>query len=78
MKILPNMPLDGRARYPWSEWFDGQVREATQGTDFTCTTRSFRQTVVIEARRRGFLCTTRVRGNVVVFQVTPKGNRKET
>lgn len=52
--IITEMPTQTRAgrtpKYPWGEWFDGQVRLLTQGEDFDCTTGSLRANAYKTAR----------------------------
>ena len=31
-----------RGSYPWAEWLDGQIRQLTQGEDFSCKVSSLR------------------------------------
>lgn len=55
-------------RYPWDEWFDGQVRKAQRGVDFQVTAANFRYTIKAAAKRRNLVVRTKVRGDDVTFQ----------
>lgn len=69
MRIIDSMPAGTgkRARYPWNEWFDGQVRQLENGVDFTCTPEGLRTTIHTAAKRMGFKVTTaNVEGDVYV------------
>jgi hypothetical protein len=57
-------------RYPWDQWFDGNIRKAVRGTDFEVEATSFRVTIRAAAKRHGYTVRTKVRGNSVTFQAT--------
>lgn len=57
-------------RYPWDQWFDGQVRKAVRGVDFEPSANSFRYTIRAAAARHGLNIRTKVRGDSVIFQAT--------
>lgn len=45
----------GRGRpalYPWDQWTDGRIYEATRGTDYTNTTKAFVSTLRAHASRK--------------------------
>lgn len=50
----------GNEKYPWDEWFDGNIWELTSPKDFDGTTASFRITLFNAAKRRGLKVRTRV------------------
>lgn len=55
-------------KYPWAEWFDGDVWELQQGRDFYCTPKSFRPLAHRTARDYGGRVRTKFRpDNVVVM-----------
>ena len=39
--IVDEVPKGKYTKYPWEEWFDGQIRKFTYGTDFFTSTKSF-------------------------------------
>lgn len=54
-KTVSNFPdLPPRTiKYPWHEWFDGQIWELAHGTDFKSTTANFRKLASDQAEKRG-------------------------
>lgn len=77
MKILTENVFESRTSYPWDEWMDGQVREATRGVDFTCTPAGFQAAVKNHARRHGKVVQTSRNGDKVTFRFSPRGEGGE-
>jgi len=79
-EVLDALPSRQNSRYPWTDWFDGQVWEITHGEDFFVSVHSMRCQVTSAAARRGYLIETRTysatktRPGRVVFQAT-RANR---
>lgn len=81
MRVLKNyvFPEDRKPRpttYPWAEWTDGQVREATEKRDFRVTISAFRSALHKHAKAKGYelKLATRKKTNgthAVVFQFLP-------
>ena len=67
MEIVDHHPDNGRGKYPWGTWLDGQTRRATRGTDFTVEPETFRQMVHARAKRRGLKAKVTVIGDEVTF-----------
>lgn len=58
---LTELPKTGRpAKYPWKEWFDGQVRRLRIGRDYEGDMKSFRSSAYSAAKRHGVEIVTRV------------------
>ena len=71
--VLDSFPEDGfhrgREKYPWDEWFDGQVWQLNRGIDFPSTPGEFRSQVYVAARRRDLMVRTAVLdGNILIIQ----------
>lgn len=59
-------------RYPWDQWFDGRIWRLTPD-DFAGTTPiKFRQAALSAASRRRLPVKTRIEGDTVVMQATPR------
>jgi hypothetical protein len=56
------------ARYPWDEWFDGQMWKLRRGEDFDVMPSAFRSAISMAASRRRVKVTTRIREDVVFLQ----------
>lgn len=55
-EIIEQWPTITRTRksiYPWSEWMDGNIRQATEGKDFTSSLKTFVQGLYAHAARHG-------------------------
>ena len=59
-------------KYPYDEWFDGQVRKLTRGTDFDVVPMNFVQCMLQAAYRRRVVLKIRRDGNIVIMQATGK------
>jgi hypothetical protein len=58
-----------RSTYPWDEWTDGSIYQATPGDDFTCKVESFRSTLSGVAAARSMKVRSRLLDDSsVVFQ----------
>jgi hypothetical protein len=60
--------------YPWDTWFDGQIWQLEQGTDFPGNTRSFMSNARNVARGRGLTLRMMREGETLTLQAT--GRRK--
>jgi hypothetical protein len=49
-QMTPNLR---NAKYPWHEWFDGQLRRLEYGTDYPVATPSFVRAMYAAAKTRG-------------------------
>lgn len=67
-KVIGRLAPHGRSKYPWDDWFDGQVWELTPGEDFTVTIESFRSTAIGKASSLGGILRTRVAGGKLQLQ----------
>jgi len=59
-RLLDSLPprLPHRSyRYPWDQWFDGQVWELVRGVDFKVLSKSFHSMAAHAAQRRHRLLT---------------------
>ena len=71
-KIVDEMPGRSRAsKFPWDEWFDGQVWLLVPGEDFESSVEGFRSSAHNAAKRMGFNLSTTVRDDCVYLQATP-------
>lgn len=55
-EVLTEWPTIVRTRtskFPWAEWTDGQIRQATKGTDFDSEPKTFVQGLYAHAKRHG-------------------------
>lgn len=59
-RVVDSMPTDSVAKYPWSEWLDGQVWELTAGEDFTVSPKDLRAMAYAKGQRLGLPVTTRL------------------
>ena len=57
-----------RVRYPWLDWFDGNMWELKQGEDFQVTPRAFVQQAHSAVRYHGMRIRTRTIGDTVWLQ----------
>lgn len=64
---------NGRGKYPWAEWTDGQTRELTKGIDFHTGTDSFRNAAYHYGKNNGFWVSVNVRGDRVYVRFTRRG-----
>jgi hypothetical protein len=73
-KTLDTFPdyQSSQAKYPWSDWTDGQVWQIVQGEDFTLSPKSMRMTIAARASTLGLRVRTTVQGNTVTFQFRAK------
>ena len=70
-KIVDEMPGRNRAsKFPWEEWFDGNVWMLEPGEDFTSSVEGFRSTAHNAAKNMGYVITTRVKDEVVYLQAS--------
>ena len=71
-EILENydFPVWGpqECRYPYDEWFDGQIWKITKGIDFNCTIESMRVSLWTTAKKRGMKIRTSKKGDALIFQ----------
>ena len=71
-EILENydFPVWGpqECRYPYDEWFDGQIWKITKGIDFNCTIESMRVSLWTTAKKRGIKIRTSKKGDALIFQ----------
>ena len=56
------------AKYPWTEWMDGQIWKLKQGVDFQVKTSSLLGGVRSHAKRKGLRVKTARFGEYVVIQ----------
>ena len=72
-RTVKEMPASTRgSKYPWGDWFDGQVWELTPGKDFDCNVDSMRQQAYQAAGAAGVSVTTRERDEKLYIQTTKK------
>lgn len=57
-------------KYPYSEWFDGQIRVLTEGEDFKIGVPSFRAALYTASKRENLTLRTRTVVNDGVTSVT--------
>lgn len=62
----------GRSLYNWDEWLDGQIRKFQQGVDFKAKPQSFVTSAHGAAKKRGLAIESRIRGEYVWIQSTPR------
>ena len=67
---LPKYKVGPEAKYPWEQWFDGQVWKLTKGADFLTNPESFRRTAGMAAARMHVHAETRVVGDVLFLQAS--------
>ena len=71
-KILEALPVQirqGRTeQYPWTEWFDGQVRLLENGIDYDAETTSMKSCAYAAARRHGVKIALRTVGDDLALQ----------
>lgn len=60
LKEWPEWRVASRSKYPWDEWFDGNVWQLEQGRDFESSPERMRQMVGMTARKRGLKVRTSV------------------
>lgn len=56
----PQWRATRRSKYPWDEWFNGNVWLLEQGRDFDATPERMRQMIGMTARKRGIKVRTSV------------------
>lgn len=44
---------NGKNKYPWSNWCDGQVWQIKQGEQFTCSMEAMRSSLSCKSKRSG-------------------------
>lgn len=54
--------------YPWAEWFDGEIWQIKQGTDFESKPKSMRSYLAKVAKDKGVKVRTSLQDDGVVFQ----------
>lgn len=61
-------------KYPWADWFNGNVWKLKPGEDFDVDLTSFRSAVYMAAKRHGFKVKTHVtrKRDLVYIQKTGK------
>lgn len=59
-------------KYPWHKWMDGSCWRLREGSDYTITTKSFRQAVYRHASRTGHTARVLRVPNGLTIQFTPK------
>lgn len=57
-----------RAKYPWDDWFDGEVHVLYRGEDYHVAPHHFQDRVHHESYRRNIAISTRRLGDVVLVQ----------
>lgn len=57
-----------RVGYPWAEWTDGNSWLVKKGSDYHCTTKSFRAMLHNKAAEQKLKVHTRIMGDQVIFQ----------
>jgi hypothetical protein len=65
-------PPHGKSIYPWKTWTDGRGHWVRRGMHFLKEAKAFRNMLLSAAKRRGLKVVTRVRGDAVWFQFSPK------
>ena len=65
------MELPSPGRYPWDEWFDGEVWELTPGEDFT-SLKTIRSGIYEAAVARGCRVSTRQKDGFLYIQARPE------
>lgn len=68
-----------RGKYPWDEWFDGTIRQAEAGVDYTTTDRAFLSALYRMSKLLGLKARASLpEKGVVVFQCpVPEGEGDE-
>lgn len=59
-------------KYPWGEWEDGRIREATRGVDYHVSSRSFQAVITAHAAKLNRHVRTQTNEDTVVFQFYDK------
>lgn len=64
-RVIDELPDRGKgpgatAKYPWSDWADGQAWLALRGEDYTVREGAFRSALASHARNHGMSVTTRL------------------
>lgn len=76
VKSLPKTKRTN-ARYPWSDWTNGQAWAVEPKEEFGVAPENFRCYLVLYARRKDLKIETRVDGKTVLFQFSkPTKKRK--
>jgi hypothetical protein len=57
-----------RGKYPWDQWFDGQVWLLERGKDFDIQPYSLRTLAYDQAVKRGIKCRAHLDGNSVYIK----------
>ncbi len=65
--------LPVKAKYPWTEWFDGDAWELTRGEDFDPVSEQFGRSVYAVAQRRHIRVRVSVQGDKVYLQAMLNG-----
>lgn len=65
-------------KYPWDEWFNGNVWKLKPGEDFVVGLRSFRSAIYMAAKRYGYRVKTHVtrKQDLVYIQKVGKARGK--
>jgi hypothetical protein len=68
-----------RGKYPWEKWFNGDILQAVQGEDYTCSSGAFIAAIHHAAKIRGLKArTSNLEQGIVVFQCPiPEGEGDE-
>jgi hypothetical protein len=63
----------GRQKYPWEQWFNGDIWELTDGDDFQCNIATMRMQTHKQAKARGLRVKTAVDGGRFILQAFKEG-----
>lgn len=77
-KKLKDMPAGSRSRYPWDEWFDGDVWELEAEKDYSVSTENMRTAVHSAAGSRGGHAQTSVTEKGLAIQFFEGENPNKT
>jgi hypothetical protein len=65
--------VNGNRRYPWEEWFDGQVHKVTPPTPL----RTFHRVAAAAAQRRGLKLWSHTRDGYMLIQARPRADMSD-
>jgi hypothetical protein len=69
---LESVPRGPRAKYPWTEWMNGNWWTVKQDEDFAISAANFRTSLYVKARAHNMTVSTTIEGDTVIFQFTPE------
>lgn len=64
-----------KTKYPWDRWSNGSWWQIEHGVDFQRKVDSMRSGISTWARRHGMKAEIHLRGRVILFRLTPLGER---